>query len=135
MRRRDFIKVVAGSVVSWPLAAPIEGRNVRVDTCWGGGKAERCRTCAAELVGPAPDVILAGSGAAMPALIEATRSISIVFVQTVDPVGSGYVASLAKPGGNITGFTQFEYSIGAKWLELLKQIAPHLTRWLSFATP
>jgi putative ABC transport system substrate-binding protein len=84
---------------------------------------------------PAPDVILAGSGAAMPALIEATRSISIVFVQTVDPVGSGYVASLAKPGGNITGFTQFEYSIGAKWLELLKQIAPHLTRWLSFATP
>jgi putative ABC transport system substrate-binding protein len=71
----------------------------------------------------------------MPALIEATRSISIVFVQTVDPVGSGYVASLAKPGGNITGFTQFEYSIGAKWLELLKQIAPHLTRWLSFATP
>ena len=112
-----------------------EGRNVRVDTCWGGGKAERYRTCAAELVGLAPDVILAGSGAAMPALMEATRSISIVFVQTVDPVGSGYVASLAKPGGNVTGFTQFEYSIGAKWLELLKQIAPHLTRVVVLRDP
>jgi putative tryptophan/tyrosine transport system substrate-binding protein len=167
MRRRDFVKVVAGSVVSWPLDALaqqsermrrigvlmnftaddpegqvrlktflqglqkqgwIEGRNVRVDVCWAGGHAERYRTCAAELVGLTPDVILAGSGAAMPALMEATRSISIVFVQTVDPVGSGYVASLAAPGGNATGFTQFEFSIGGKWLELLKQIAPRLTR-------
>jgi len=105
-----------------------DGRNVRVDTCWGGGQAERYRTCAAELVGLAPDVILAGSGAAMPALMEATRSLSIVFVQTIDPVGLGYVASLAAPGGNATGFTQFEFSMGGKWLELLKQTAPRLTR-------
>jgi putative tryptophan/tyrosine transport system substrate-binding protein len=106
----------------------IEGSNVRVDTCWGEGKAERFRVCAAELVGLAPDVILAGSGATMPALMEATRSLPIVFVQTVDPVGSGYVASLAKPDGNATGFTQFEFSIGGKWLELLKQTAPQLAR-------
>jgi putative tryptophan/tyrosine transport system substrate-binding protein len=105
-----------------------EGRNVRVDICWGGGQAERYRTCAAELVGSAPDVILAGSGAAMPALMEATHSLSIVFVQTIDPVGLGYAASLAAPGGNATGFTQFEFSMGGKWLELLKQIAPRLTR-------
>jgi putative ABC transport system substrate-binding protein len=80
------------------------------------------------LVGLAPDVILAGSGAAMPALLEATHSLSIVFVQTIDPVGLGYVASLAAPGGNTTGFTQFEFSMGGKWLELLKQIAPRLKR-------
>jgi len=106
----------------------IEGSNLRVDTCWGEGKAERFRSCAAELIGLAPDVILAGSGAAMPALMEATHSLPIVFVQTVDPVGQGYVASLAKPEGSATGFTQFEFSIGGKWLELLKQIAPQLTR-------
>jgi putative ABC transport system substrate-binding protein len=105
-----------------------EGRNLQVDTCWGAGKAERYRTCAAELIGLAPDVILAASGSTMPALTEATRSIPIVFVQTVDPVGSGYVASLARPDGNATGFTQFEYSMGGKWLELLKQIAPHVKR-------
>jgi putative tryptophan/tyrosine transport system substrate-binding protein len=106
----------------------IEGSNLHVDTCWGEGKAERFRSCAAELVKLAPDVILAGSGAAMPALMEATHSLPIVFVQTVDPVGSGYVASLAKPESNATGFTQFEFSIGGKWLELLKQIEPRLTR-------
>jgi putative ABC transport system substrate-binding protein len=105
-----------------------EGRNLHVDTCWGAGKAERYRACAAELVRLAPDVILAGSGATMPALMEATRSVPIVFVQTVDPVGSGWVASLAKPDGNATGFTQFEFSMGGKWLELLKQIAPSLKR-------
>lgn len=105
-----------------------EGPNVHVDVCWGSGKAERYRTCAAELIDRKPDVILAGSGATMPALMEATRSLPIVFVQTVDPVGSGYVASLAEPGGNATGFTQFEYSMGGKWLELLKQIAPGITR-------
>jgi putative ABC transport system substrate-binding protein len=106
----------------------IEGGNLRVDTCWGEGKAERFRSCAAELIGQAPDVILAGSGSAMPALMEATLSLPIVFVQTVDPVGSGYVASLAKPDSNATGFTQFEFSMGGKWLELLKQVAPSLKR-------
>jgi putative tryptophan/tyrosine transport system substrate-binding protein len=106
----------------------VKGSNMHVDTCWGEGKAERFRSCAAELVGLTPDVILAGSGAAMPALMEATRSLPIVFVQTVDPVGSGYVESLAKPNSNATGFTQFEFSIGGKWLELLKQIAPRLKR-------
>jgi len=103
-----------------------EGGNLHVDTCWGAGKAGRYRTCAAELVSLAPDVILAGSGATMPALMETARSFPIVFVQTVDPVGSGYVASLAKPEGNATGFTQFEFSMGGKWLELLKQIAPRV---------
>ena len=105
-----------------------QGRNLRVDTCWGAGKAERYRTCAAELVGQAPDVILSASGVTMPALMETTQSLPIVFAQTIDPVGSGYVTNLAKPGGNATGFTQFEFSIGGKWLELLKQIAPHARR-------
>jgi putative ABC transport system substrate-binding protein len=113
----------------------IEGRNVRVDVCWAGGHAERYRTCAAELIGLTPDVILAGSGAALPALMEATHSVPIVFVQTVDPVGAGYVASLAKPNGNATGFTNFEFSIGGKWLELLKQIAPRLTRVVVLRDP
>jgi putative tryptophan/tyrosine transport system substrate-binding protein len=106
----------------------VEGSNLRVDTCWSEAKAERFRSCADELVTVAPDVILAGSGAAMPALMEATRSLPIVFVQTIDPVGSGYVASLAKPNSNATGFTQFEFSTAGKWLELLKQIEPRLTR-------
>ena len=106
----------------------IEGKNLHVDTCWGEGKAERFRSCAAELVGRTPDVILAGSGSTMPALVEATRSLPIVFVQTIDPVGSGYVASLAKPATNATGFTQFEFSMAGKWLELLKQVGPRLTR-------
>jgi len=105
-----------------------EGKKLHVDICWGEGNAERFRSCAADLVKLAPDVILAGSGSTMPALTEATRSIPIVFVQTVDPVGSGYVASLARPEGNATGFTQFEFSMGGKWLELLKQIEPRLAR-------
>src|SRR5579872_1152648 len=105
-----------------------EGKNLHVNICWGEGKAERFRSCAADLVKQAPDVVLAGSGATMPALMEATRSLPIVFVQTVDPVASGYVASLARPDSNATGFTQFEFSTAGKWLELLKQMAPRLTR-------
>src|SRR5215467_6993079 len=112
-----------------------EGRNLQVNTCWGAGKAERYRACAAELVGAAPEVILAGSGATMPALMEATHSLPIVFVQTVDPVGSGYVASLAAPGGHITGFTQFDYSMSGKWLELLKQLAPGVSRAIVLRDP
>jgi putative ABC transport system substrate-binding protein len=104
------------------------GRNMRIDYRWGAGDPALFRKYAAELVALAPDVILAGSGAPLPFLLEATRSIPIVFVQTVDPVGSGYVASLAKPGGNATGFTQIDFGMTGKWLELLKQIAPNITR-------
>jgi putative tryptophan/tyrosine transport system substrate-binding protein len=104
------------------------GRNVRIDYRWGAGDPNLFRKYAAELVALAPDVILAASGAPLPFLLEATRSIPIVFAQTADPVGSGYVASLAKPGGNATGFTQIDFSMTEKWLELLKQIAPSMTR-------
>jgi putative ABC transport system substrate-binding protein len=104
------------------------GRNVRVDYRWGAGDTNLFRKYAAELVALAPDVILSASGSALPFLLEATRSIPIVFAQTADPVGSGFVASLAKPGGNATGFTQIDFGVTGKWLELLKQIAPNITR-------
>src|SRR5262249_20252464 len=90
------------------------GRNLQIDIRWGAGDADRFRRYAAELVGLAPDVILATSGSTVPWLLQATRSVPIVFTQTPDPVGAGFVASLAHPGGNITGFTQFDYSIGGK---------------------
>jgi len=104
------------------------GRNVRIDTRWAAGDAERIRKYAAELAALAPDVILAGGGAVVPSLLQATRTVPIVFTQTPDPVGAGFVNSLARPGGNVTGFTTFEYGISAKWLELLKEIAPRVTR-------
>ena len=106
----------------------IDGRNVRIDTRWGGGDVGRIRRDAAELVSLSPDVILAGGGQVMAPLLEATRTVPIVFTQTPDPVGAGLVASMARPGGNVTGFTNFEYGVSAKWLELLKQIAPGVTR-------
>jgi putative tryptophan/tyrosine transport system substrate-binding protein len=106
----------------------IEGRNVRLDIRWGAGDPERFRTYAMELVALAPDLILAASGATVPPLLRATRSVPIIFVQVADPVGNGYVASLARPGGNATGFTNIEYSMSAKWLELLKEIVPAVTR-------
>jgi putative tryptophan/tyrosine transport system substrate-binding protein len=166
MRRRDFIKVIAGSAV-WPIvvhaqqnermrrigvlmnlgADDKEGQarliafvqalsdlgwkntnNVQIETCWGAGDTGRFHQCAAELVALAPDVILAASASTMDPLLNQTRSIPIVFAQVPDPVGSGYVASLARPGGNVTGFTQFDFSITGKWLELLKTIEPSLTR-------
>jgi len=105
-----------------------DGRNVRFDYRWPAGDAERIRRYAAELVALAPDVILAGGGAVVPSLLQATRTVPIVFTQTPDPVGAGFVNSLARPGGNVTGFTTYEYGISAKWLELLKEIAPHVTR-------
>jgi putative tryptophan/tyrosine transport system substrate-binding protein len=106
-----------------------EGRNVRVDTRWAGTDADDIRKHAVELAALAPDVILAGSGTTTVApLLQATRIVPIVFVVVIDPVGAGFVASLARPGGNATGFLLYEYSISGKWLELLKEIAPHVTQ-------
>jgi ABC-type uncharacterized transport system substrate-binding protein len=102
-------------------------RNVRIDTRWGTDAASTRRN-AAELVTLAPDVILASASAAMGALQQTTRTVPIVFVSIIDPVGAGFVESLARPGGNITGFSLFEYGLSGKWLELLKQIAPGVTR-------
>src|SRR5262249_297468 len=104
----------------------VVGRNLRIDYRWGAGDADLFRRYAAELVALVPDVILATSGTTVPWLVQATRSVPIVFTQTPDPVAAGFVASLARPGGNITGFTQFDYSIGGKFLELLKEIAPRV---------
>jgi putative tryptophan/tyrosine transport system substrate-binding protein len=105
-----------------------EGHNLRIDVRWAGGNLAQAREYAAELVALAPDVILAGGGFVMPPLHQATRTVPIVFTATLDPVRLGFVASLPRPGGNTTGFINIEYSFGAKWLELLKQIAPGLTR-------
>jgi putative ABC transport system substrate-binding protein len=167
MRRREFIKVLAGSAACWPLAARaqqgervrrigvllslaaddkegqarlaaflqglqelgwVDGGNVRVDTRWGAGDTERVHKYIAELVALTPDVILASGGSLVAPLLQATRTVPIVFTQTPDPVGAGFVESLARPGGNATGFSIWDYSIGGKWLELLKQITPGMTR-------
>ena len=104
------------------------GRNVRIDTRWATANAAEIRRHAAELAALAPDVILAHGGSAVGPLLQATRTVPIVFAIVVDPVGAGFVDSLARPGGNATGFMRFEYSLSGKWLELLKQIAPGVTR-------
>src|SRR5262245_26671705 len=104
------------------------GQNVRIDSRWPAGDAERFRRYAAELVALSPDVILATGSAAAEPLLRATRTIPVVFVVVPDPVGAGFVNSLARPGGHPSGFIQFEYGISGKWLELLKQIAPGVTR-------
>jgi putative ABC transport system substrate-binding protein len=104
------------------------GRNLRIDNRWTGGDAERVRKHAAELVTLAPDVILAAGGRMLGPLQQATHTIPIVFVEVADAVGGGFVKSLAKPGGNATGFTNFEFDISTKWLQLLKEIAPRMTR-------
>jgi putative tryptophan/tyrosine transport system substrate-binding protein len=105
-----------------------DGRNLRIEIRWGAGDAELIRRYAAELVALAPSAILAAGGATVGPLLQATRAVPIVFTLTPDPVGAGFVDSLARPGGNATGFTNFEYGIGVKWLELLKEIAPRVTR-------
>jgi putative tryptophan/tyrosine transport system substrate-binding protein len=167
MRRREFISLLGGTAVAWPLAAHAQqpggmrrigalisfaaddpeaqarlaafvqglqqlgwtdGRNVRIDTRWAAGNAEDIREYAAELVALAPEVILATGSSTLGPLLQATRTVPIVFTQTADPVGAGFVDSLARPGGNATGFIAFEYGMSAKWLELLKQIAPGVTR-------
>jgi putative ABC transport system substrate-binding protein len=104
------------------------GRNVRIETRWAGANAADIRRHAAELVALAPDVILAHGSATVGSLLQATRVVPIVFPIVGDPVAAGFVDSLARPGGNATGFMTFEYSMGGKWLELLKQIEPRVTR-------
>src|SRR5215468_6333733 len=105
-----------------------EGRNVRIDFRWGAANAERIRRDAAELVALAPDVILASGTSTVGPLLQATRTVPIVFPVIGDPVGAGFVDSLARPGGNATGFMSREYSLSGKWLELLKQVAADVTR-------
>jgi putative ABC transport system substrate-binding protein len=106
----------------------IDGRNVRIDYRWSSGDPDRIRRYAAELVALAPDVIVTTGAASAGPLLQATRTVPIVFLSVVDPVGAGFVDSLARPGGNATGFILFEYSISGKWMEVLKQIAPGVTR-------
>jgi putative ABC transport system substrate-binding protein len=104
----------------------VEGRNLRLETRWAGGDPERIRNAAAELVSLAPDIIIANGSSAMDAIQRATRTVPVLFVVVPDPIGAGYADSLARPGGNATGFSQFEFGISAKWLELLKEVAPDL---------
>jgi putative ABC transport system substrate-binding protein len=104
------------------------GANVRIEYRWGTGGADFFRRLAGELLTVKPDVILATGSGAVVALQQATRTVPVVFVNVVDPVGAGFVESLARPGGNLTGFTPYEYGIGGKWLELLKEIAPRVKR-------
>src|SRR5262245_28327090 len=164
MRRRDFVSLIGGSAVVWPLVAraqqgerirligvlmpfPMgnsegqarsaafrqelqqlgwtEGRNLKIEYRWETGDL---RKAAAELVTLSPDVILASTTPALAALQPTTRTVPVVFAQVADPVSAGFVASMAQPGANITGFTNIEFGIGAKWLELLKEIAPNVTR-------
>jgi len=116
-----FVKGLHG--LGWTV-----GRNVRIDIRWSAGDADEIRKYAAELTALTPDVILANGASAIGPLLQATRTVPIVFAVVSDPVGAGFVDSLARPGGNATGFTLFEYGISGKWLELLKQIAPRVTR-------
>ena len=174
MRRRDFIKVVAGSAVSWPLAALAQqadkkpliavlmnraandpegqarlaaflqglqetgwsaGRNVSVEVRWGADNVELERKYAAELVALAPHVILAAGTLGVTAVQGVSRTLPIIFAAVTDPVGGGFVDSLARPGGQATGFMIYEYSLAGKWVELLRQIAPNVTRAVVLRDP
>ena len=112
-----------------------EGRNVAIDFRWGGGDANRMRLHAKELIGTRPDVVVAESTPAAAALRQEAAAVPIVFLQVANPVGSGLVASLSHPGTNLTGFTNFEPTMGGKWLELLKEIAPGVTRAIAIFNP
>src|ERR1035437_4528081 len=167
MQRREFMTLLGGAAVTWPLAARAQqgervrrigvlnpaaaddavfqarigafqqelallgwsiGRNVRIDIRWATTNAAEIRKQIAELIALAPDVILAAGDSTVPPLLEATRTVPIVFPVATDPVGAGYVDSLARPGGNVTGFMVFEFGMSGKFLELLKEIAPSVTR-------
>jgi putative ABC transport system substrate-binding protein len=167
MKRREFITLLGGAAVAWPLMAHAQqperirrigvllpaasddavfqtrmgaflqglgllgwtiGRNVRIDTHWATANAAEIRRHAAELVALTPDVILASGESVIAPLLQATHTVPIVFPVVVDPVANGFVDSLARPGGNATGFMNSEYGTGGKWLELLKEIAPSVTR-------
>jgi putative ABC transport system substrate-binding protein len=120
---------IAGFLQALQQLGWADGRNVRIDTRWATTNPDDIRRHAAELVALAPDVILAATGTVtVVALLQATRTVPIVFVAVIDPVGAGFVTSLARPGGSATGFTIFEYGMSGKWLELLKAIAPSVTR-------
>lgn len=112
-----------------------EGRNVRIDTRWGADDVDRERGYAAELVALTPDIVLASGTLSVTALQHVSRTLPIVFVGVTDPVGAGFVDSLARPGGNVTGFMIYEYNLSGKWLELLKQIAPSITRVVVIRNP
>jgi putative ABC transport system substrate-binding protein len=111
------------SQLGWTL-----GQNVQIDARWGAGDADDIRKYAQDLAALAPDIIIADGASTVGPLLQATRSVPVVFMTVVDPVGAGFVASLSRPGGNATGFANFEYGLSGKWLELLKQLAPHVTR-------
>jgi putative ABC transport system substrate-binding protein len=167
MKRREFITLLGGTAMAWPLAAPAQqtdrvrrigvamalssddperqarlaafvqelqqlgwtvGRNLQIDYRWGAGDTDRNRKNAAELIALVPDVILATGTPTLAPLLQATRTVPIVFVQIIDPVGAGLIESLTWPGGNATAFTTINYSISGKWLGLLKEIAPKVKR-------
>jgi putative tryptophan/tyrosine transport system substrate-binding protein len=175
VRRRDFISLLGGAAVTWPLAVGAqqvermrrvavlmntpandsegktrfsaftqalqrlgwtEGRNVLLDVRWvGGADVEQFRKRAAELVALGPDVMVTTTTPSTTGALHATGNVPIVFAMAIDPVGSAFVESLARPGGNVTGFMQFEYTLSGKWLGLLKQIAPGVTRAAVFRDP
>jgi putative ABC transport system substrate-binding protein len=118
---------IAAFVQGLQQAGWVVGRNLRIEFRWASGRVDDHRKLAMELVALAPDVIVA-TGSASTAPLHATSTVPVVFVNVIDPVGAGFVESLARPGGNATGFTQFEYSTSGKWIELLKEIAPRVTR-------
>jgi putative ABC transport system substrate-binding protein len=125
---RDFRAYSAAFLEGLQQLGWTDGRNVQIDYRWGGGNTDDIRKYAAELVALAPDVILVSGTASAGPLLQAARAVPVVFVNLPDPVGAGYVKSLARPGGNATGFTNFEYGLSAKWLQLLKEVAPSVTR-------
>ena len=167
MRRREFIKLIGGAAVTWPLAARAQqsermrqigvllpataddadfqgrvaafleelrrlgwniDRDVRLNTRWATADTGEIHKHAAALVALAPDVILAHGASTVRAILDTTRTVPVVFPAVSDPIGAGFVENLARPGGNATGFMTYEYSIGGKWLQLLKEIAPRITR-------